>query len=170
MGFSVGRFAKIWKLEDKTTYTPVSDLSEADLKGKQIVNKDGVDCVVTSCYATANLSVSKRDKDSGTYKVEFKDGFVAIVGKAYQLLKDAVIDENHGLTVKILNCDVTNMYTNAYGKVSYTPHYTIYDAEFPNFDGDDAPTPTKKKKKSEEKVDDFVNIADGIGDEELPFN
>ena len=36
MGFSVGRFAKIWKLEDKTTYTPVSDLSEADLKGKQI--------------------------------------------------------------------------------------------------------------------------------------
>ena len=38
MGFSVGRFAKIWKLEDKTTYTPVSDLSEADLKGKQIVN------------------------------------------------------------------------------------------------------------------------------------
>ena len=29
--------------------------------------------------------------------------------------------------------------------------------------------PTKKKKKSEEKVDDFVNIADGI-DEELPFD
>lgn len=141
MGFSVGRFAKIWKFEDKG--------------GK---------------YGVANLSISRRDKDSGTYKVEFKDGFVSVVGKAYQILKDAVIDENHGLTVKILNCDVTNMYTNASGKVSYSPHYTIFDLELPNFEGDDSPEPAKKKKKNEEKVDDFVNIADGIGDEELPFN
>jgi len=140
MGFSVGRFAKIWKLEDKG--------------GK---------------YGVANLSISKRDKESGTYKVEFKDGFVAVVGKAYQVIKDSIIDENKGLTVKILNCDVTNMYTNASGKVSYNPHYTIFDLELPNFEGDDSHEPAKKKK-SEEKVDDFVNIADGIGDEELPFN
>ena len=141
MGFSVGRFAKIWKFEDKG--------------GK---------------WGVANLSISRREKDTNTYKIEFKDGFVSIVGKAYQVLKDVVIDENHGLTVKILNCDVTNMYTNASGKVSYSPHYTIFDLELPNFDGDDSPEPAKKKKKSEEKVDDFVNIADEIGDEELPFN
>lgn len=141
MGFSVGRFAKIWKFEDKG--------------GK---------------WGVANLSISRREKDTNTYKIEFKDGFVSIVGKAYQVLKDAVIDENHGLTVKILNCDVTNMYTNASGKVSYSPHYTIFDLELPNFEGDDSPEPAKKKKKSAEKVDDFVNIADGIGDEELPFN
>jgi hypothetical protein len=141
MGFSVGRFAKIWKFEDKG--------------GK---------------WGVANLSISRREKDTNTYKIEFKDGFVSVVGKAYQVLKDVVIDENHGLTVKILNCDVTNMYTNASGKVSYSPHYTIFDLELPNFEGDDSPEPAKKKKKSEEKVDDFVNIADGIGDEELPFN
>ena len=141
MGFSVGRFAKIWKFEDKG--------------GK---------------WGVANLSISRREKDTNTYKIEFKDGFVSIVGKAYQVLKDVVIDENHGLTVKILNCDVTNMYTNASGKVSYSPHYTIFDLELPNFEGDDSPEPAKKKKKSEEKVDDFVNIADEIGDEELPFN
>ena len=63
MGFSVGRFAKIWKLEDKG--------------GK---------------YGVANLSISRRDKESGTYKVEFKDGFVAVVGKAYQAIKDSIID------------------------------------------------------------------------------
>ena len=141
MGFSVGRFAKVWRFEDKG--------------GK---------------WGIANLSISRRDKDTNTYKVEFKDGFVSVVGKAYQVLKDAVIDENHGLTVKILNCDVTNMYTNASGKVSYSPHYTIFDLELPNFEGDDSPEPAKKKKKSGEKVDDFVNIADEIGDEELPFN
>ena len=95
---------------------------------------------------------------------------MSIVGKAYQVLKDVVIDENHGLTVKILNCDVTNMYTNASGKVSYSPHYTIFFFFFPYFEGDDSPEPAKKKKKSEEKGDDFVNIADEIGDEELPFN
>jgi len=141
MGFSVGRFAKVWRFEDKG--------------GK---------------WGVANLSISRREKDTNTYKIEFKDGFVSVVGKAYQVLKDVVIDENHGLTVKILNCDVTNMYTNASGKVSYSPHYTIFDLELPNFEGDDSPEPAKKKKKSEEKVDDFVNIADGIGDEELPFN
>lgn len=140
MGFSVGRFAKIWKLEDKG--------------GK---------------YGVANLSISRRDKESGTYKVEFKDGFVAVVGKAYQVIKGSIIDENKGLTVKILNCDVTNMYTNASGKVSYSPHYTIFDLELPNFEGDDSPEPAKKKKKSEDNVDDFISVPDG-DDEELPFN
>ena len=136
MGFSVGRFAKIWKMEDRGT------------------------------YAIANLSISKKDKNSNTYTTEFKDGFVAIVGRAYEDLKDAVIDENKGLSVKLVSCDVTNVYTSPTGKVSYNPHYTVFAVELPNASDSDTREPAKKKSNT---ADDFVNIPDG-NDEELPFN
>ena len=139
MGFSVGRYAKIWSFEDK---------------GK---------------WGTVNLSVSKKDKETGVYKTDFKDGFVSVVGSAYETIKAATIDPNHGLTVRIASCDVTNSYNNAQGKASYKPHYTLFGVEIPDDNGKGAPAQTKKESKPD-KVDDFVNIADGIGDEELPFN
>lgn len=137
MGFSAGRFAKIWKLEDKGN------------------------------YAVANLSISRKNRDTNAYTVEFKDGFVAIVGKAWEALKGAVVDEHNGLTIKIVNCDVTNVYTSQTGKVSYNPHYTIFALELPNDNG--GQTAPKTETKKEDNVDDFINVPDG-DDEELPFN
>ena len=51
MGFTVGRYAKIWSFKDE---------------GK---------------WGTVNLSVSRKDKETGVYKTDFKDGFVSVVGR-----------------------------------------------------------------------------------------
>ena len=45
MGFSVGRYAKVWKIEDKGN------------------------------YAVCNLSVGKRDSETKVYVNDFKDGY-----------------------------------------------------------------------------------------------
>ena len=85
MGFTVGRYAKIWSFKDE---------------GK---------------WGTVNLSVSRKDKETGVYKTDFKDGFVSVVGSAYEAVKGAVIDPKRGLTVRIASCDVTNTYNDAKG-------------------------------------------------------
>ena len=139
MGFTVGRYAKIWSFKDE---------------GK---------------WGTVNLSVSRKDKETGVYKTDFKDGFVSVVGSAYEAVKGAVIDPKRGLTVRIASCDVTNTYNDAKGNTSFKPHYTLFGIEIPDDNNGSAPVQTKKESKPD-KVDDFVNIADGIGDEELPFN
>ncbi len=138
MGFSVGRYAKIWKLEDKGN------------------------------YAVANMSISRKDKESNTYKIEFKDGYVAIVGRAYEELKGVVVDEHGGLTIKIVSCDVTNVYTGKDGKVSYKPHFSIFALELPN-DDNGGQAPKKADTSASETVEEFMGVPDG-DEEELPFN
>ena len=137
MGFSVGRYAKIWKLEDKGT------------------------------YAVCNMSIGRKNPDTKVYVNDFKDGFVSFVGAAYNKIKGETIDEKSGLTVIIKSCDVTNLYTSPEGKVSYKPHYAVFDIDFPNYknDGD-----SKKEEESKSAVEDYVNAGGGSDEEELPFN
>lgn len=122
-------------------------------------------------YSTARISISKKNKDTETYTTEFSDGFVRLVGQAHNVFKNVVIDEKKGVSARIINCDVTNVYTTPDGKVNYTPNWTIFAVEL--FDGN---TNTNNKGKSNANSakptsgkDDFMNIPEGVDDEELPF-
>lgn len=114
MGFSVGRYAKIWKVDDKGN------------------------------YATCNMSVGKRDPETKVYVNDFKDGYVSFVGAAYNKIKGETIDEKKGLTVIIKSCDVSNIYTSPTGKVSFKAHYTVFDIDFPNNGGNNGDSNKKE--------------------------
>ena len=137
MGFRNDSYARVWQVEDK---------------GK---------------YSTARVTISRKDKNSGTYNTEFSDGYVRLVGQAHTALQGVQIDEKKGISVKISSCDVTNVYTAPDGKVSYTPHYTIFGLEIQdggNKTGNNANSAPKSGS------DDFMNIPDGVDDDELPFD
>lgn len=76
MGFRNDAYAKIWKKEDK---------------GK---------------YHLVNLSISKKNKESGEYETCFSDGTVRFIGTAHEQIK-ALPD---GARIKLKSVDVTNRY------------------------------------------------------------
>lgn len=93
MGFSQGKFAKVWKTENKGKYT------------------------------VAQMSTSKKDKQTDKYETDWQNSFVRLVGTAHtqaQSFKD-------GESVKIGSCDVTNSYDKE-KKITYT-NYTIFNFE-----------------------------------------
>lgn len=141
MGFRQGAYARIWSYENKGN------------------------------YSTCRLSISKKNKDANTYETEFTDGFVRLVGNAHQSIQNIHIDEKKGYNIKISSCDVTNVYTSPDGKVSYTPHYTIFGFEEANYSGQNQENKTGNNTNSVQQngSDEFMSIPDGI-EEELPFN
>ena len=142
MGFGNGKLARIWAYENK---------------GK---------------YSTCRLSISKKDKNTGAYVTDFTDGFVRLVGKAHIDIQNLVIDEHKGALVRITSCETTNVYIAPDGKVSYTPHYTIFGFEEyqPNYQSNQGNNQGNASAISvqENSLDDFVKIPDDAGDE-LPF-
>lgn len=137
MGFRQDAYARVWSVENKGN------------------------------YSTARLSISRKDKNTGAYTTDFQDGFVRLVGQAHQAFQGVDIDEKKGVSIKISSCEVTNLYTAPDGKVSYTPHYTIFGLEFP--DGNTNTQGNNSNSASQSGSDEFMNIPDGI-DDELPFN
>lgn len=137
MGFSVGKYARIWSCEDKGN------------------------------YSLCRLSVSRRNKDTGTYVQEFSDGFVRLVGNAHTAMKNITIPEN-GYSIKISSCDVTNVYIDQNGKANYTPHYTIFGFEDANVNNNNKNN-NGNNNSVKSGADDFMTVPDGIEDE-LPFN
>lgn len=147
MGFRTGAYAKVWDVTDKGN------------------------------YSTANVSISRKDKDSGEYKVEFQDGYVRLVGNAHTYAQEhgwaEGIDSN-GESIQISSCDVTNYY-DASKKKLFT-NFVIFGFDIPDNNGG---TETKKKAKSSKskttksktrakiKADDFEEIVDD--DDDLPF-
>lgn len=139
MGFRQGAFAKLWKVEDKGN------------------------------YSVAQVSVSRKNKDTGRYDVEFQDGFVRLVGNAHEAAKGLNIPESTGLSIKITSCDVTNKYDAEKGK-SYI-NFTIFGFEIPDNNGS-ATTNTKNSKNSSKSSKASTKADDNSGDEaedELPF-
>ena len=141
MGFSVGKYAKIWAYENKGN------------------------------YSTCKLTVSRKNKDTGAYDVEFSDGFVRLVGNAHRAIQNVSIGEK-GYSIKITSCDVSNVYTSPEGKTNYTPHYTIFEFEDAslqyNSDQNKTGNISGSPAKAGQDVKEFMNIPDSI-DEELPF-
>ena len=133
-----GCFATVWSIEDKGTYSNV------------------------------RMSISRRDKTTEQYEIEFQDGYVKFIGTAHEKIKSAQIPEKKGLLIKILSCDMTNFYKKPDGTVSYTPHYSVFAFDFfeNNQNAASGAVATSKKPKAE----DFMNIPEDTDDEELPFN
>lgn len=127
MGFREGSYAKIWNLEDKGN------------------------------YHVAEMSVSKKNKETEQYETEWANKFVRLVGKAHNQAKSLDISKS----VKIGACDVTNKYVKEKNE-TYT-NYVVFEFESGNSDDSARPDPIKAK-------DGFINIPDGIDDDSLPFN
>jgi hypothetical protein len=143
MGFRQGAYAKVWRVEDKGN------------------------------YSVAQISISRKKKDSDQYETEFQNNFVRFVGTAHDLGKD-IPEVQGGTSIKITSCDVTNKYDKE-AKKEYT-NFVIFGFEFPdNNNGKSGTTSNKKsaasKKNTNKPADNgFMNIPDGIDSEELPFN
>ena len=125
MGFGTGKFAHIWKLEDKGN------------------------------YHVAQMSTSKKNKETDQYETDWQNNFVRLVGTAHTQANSLDITRN----VKIGACEVTNKYDKE-KNITYT-NYVIFGFE----DADSPKQPSKPAKKDTS----FMNIPDGA-DEDLPFN
>lgn len=149
--YTFGGFAKVWAVDNKEK------------------------------YSVGYVTIGRKNKESGAYETEFQDGFVRFVGRAHELVNKAnlpTLEENKakrggsdGLSIKITNCDTSNFYKGENGKVSYSPHYTIFDFETPDAQNT---TTTKANNASSTKdysggEDGFMDVPDGV-DEALPFN
>ena len=137
MGFRQDAYARVWSVDNKGN------------------------------YSMARISISRRDKNTNTYTTDFQDGYVRLVGQAHNTLKEMQIDEKKGVSIKISSCEVTNVYTSPDGKVSYTPHYTIFGLELQdgNKSGENVTANSAQKSGS----DGFMSVPDS-SDEELPFS
>lgn len=105
-------------------------------------------------YSIVDLSVSRKNKETGEYETDFRHKFVRFVGNAHAALEGMSGTER----IKILSGDVSNHY-DAEKKVTYT-NYVVFAIE--KADGS-APTPQNKSE------DGFMNVPGGIEDE-VPFN
>ena len=126
MGFRNGTYAKVWKLENK---------------GK---------------YMVAEMSTSKKNKDTDKYETDWSNKFVRLVGTAAKQAESL----QDGASVKIGECDVTNNYDKE-KKITYT-NYVIF-----NFHEEDGNKGNPKPEQTSSKpVATPVTIEE---DDDLPF-
>lgn len=153
MGFRQGAFARIWSVNDEGN------------------------------YSTANVSVSRKNKETDKYDVEFSDGYVRLVGSAHEAAKDLGLptreefdsQRDKGVSVKISSCDVTNSY-DAKTKKLYT-NCVIFGFEVPDnnsnsSDNASAKNVSKSKKStsgSKAKAKATVTTQETEDDDGLPF-
>ncbi len=155
MGFREGAFARIWSVNDE---------------GK---------------YSTANVSISKKNKETGEYNVEFSDAYVRLVGSAHQAAKELGLptreefdcSSDKGVTIKISSCDVTNNY-DAEKKKLYT-NCVVFGFEIPDNNNGDKNSKTKSvskgkksavgNKKNTKSATKQEEIELELEDDELPF-
>ena len=117
-------------------------------------------------YYTAEMSTSKKAKDKNgneiiengktKYETDWSDKFVRLVGEAARAAEGL----SAGSSVKIGNCEVTNKYDKE-KKVTYT-NYVIF-----SFEDNNSSRNTYSKSST---GGGFMNIPDGVEDDDLPFN
>lgn len=144
MGFRQSAFARIWTVNDE---------------GK---------------YSTANISVSKKNKETGNYVVEFNDGYVRLVGAAHEAAKQLGLptreqfdpQSHKGVSIKILSCDVTNNYDKNTKKL-YT-NCAIFEFELPDGNGNTGNNQSAAKSAAP-AANKQANPPVAEDDDELPF-
>ena len=140
MGFRQNAFARIWSVNDE---------------GK---------------YSTANISVSRKNKETDNYVVEFNDGYVRLVGAAHEAAKQLGLptreqfnpQSHKGVAIKIISCDVTNNYDKKTQKL-YT-NCAVFEFELP--DGNGGSNTNASPVKSAPVAEQPKQQED---DDELPF-
>lgn len=133
MGFRQGAYAKLWKVENKGN------------------------------YSVAQISISKKDKETGEYNTEFQDGFVRLVGNAHETAKNLQITKS-GVSIQITSCDVTNKY-DPQSEKSYV-NFTIFGFEIPSGDNAEKPSKTSKNVSKSSKA---ASADDNAEEDTLPF-
>lgn len=133
MGFRQGAYARVWSMDDK---------------GK---------------FCTCRMSISRKNKKTGSYDTEFQDGYVRFVGTAYNMIKAIPISDK-GLNIKLASCDVTN-YFERNGKKYFNPQFTVFGFELA--DGESA-TPTGQAQNAYDPMEDLKSVS--ADEEELPFD
>lgn len=139
MGFRQGAYARLWSVDDE---------------GK---------------YSTANLSVSKKNKDTGKYDVEFSHGYVRLVGTAHTEAQKLGLPSREdfktggykGVPIKISSCDVSNKY-DPQKKTVYT-NYVVFGFEVQ--EGMQTVTEEQEQKAATSKK----QIEKQEEDDDLPF-
>lgn len=130
MGFRQGAYAKVWKVEDKGN------------------------------YSVAQISISKKNKETGEYSVEFQDGYVRLVGNAHEAIKNLQLADN-GATIQITSCDVTSKYDGEKQKTYI--NFTIFGFETP--DGNNTSNSAKNTAKSSKATP----ANNDVDEDDLPF-
>lgn len=132
MGFREGAYARVWSAE----------------KGK-------------GNYSVCNLNISKKDKETNEYNIDFQDGYVKFIGDAHKLISSIDIPEKGGVSIKITSCEVTNKYDKEKKKI-YT-NFIIYGFEFPDSNDNNKSSSKATKEKG------IINEPTSDEDYELPF-
>ena len=148
MGLKIGGKCAMWSIEDKGN------------------------------YAVANLSTSKKKKDSKDYETDWRNGFVWLCGKAYDNLKGyAPLGEGEYMELRIgKGYEKTNDQGQTYfqSPIEITSNYVREkNREYTNYKIFDAEPIVSNKDKGESKqeespVQDYMNIPDDFEDS-LPF-
>jgi len=139
MGFTNGAYARIWSKEEYEKFT------------------------------TCQLSVSKKNKETGAYDVEFQDGYVTFIGKAHKAISEIGEIPDNGLSIRLISTDTRNKYDKEKSK-KYT-NFLVFEFEIP--DGENSPKPVKQEieKKSNKKPKTTKKKAETPieEDDDLPF-
>lgn len=112
-------------------------------------------------YALADITISKKNQDSGSYEVTFAHKFVRLVGTAYKQIQNIKIPDKKGIGLQIDGCDVTSYYDKE-KKQNYI-NFVIYAFKNPNGKKDEIKT---AKSYSNQKTDDNSL---SISQDDLPF-
>jgi hypothetical protein len=126
MGFGTGKFGRVWKIENKGN------------------------------YHVAEMSTSKKNKQTDQYETDWANKFVRLVGTAHNQIESMDISKS----VKIGACEVTNKYDKE-KNTTYT-NYVIFG--FEDVDGGNQAT----KPNTKPADTSFMDIPAG-SDESLPF-
>lgn len=133
MGFGQGKFGHIWKLENKGN------------------------------YHVAEMSTSKKNRNTDQYETDWANKFVRLVGTAHQQADQLDISKN----IKIGACEVTNRYDKE-KNTTYT-NYAIFN--FEDASNNNGNHSSSRQATGKGSGDSFMNIPNGIDeDSELPFN
>lgn len=125
MGFRTGAYAKVWA-----------------------VAKD------QSGHVTAEMSTSKKNKDTGKYENDWSNKYVRLFGEAAKASEKL----ERGATVRIGDCDVTNYFSKE--KNTLYTNYTIFTFMEDTND---------QKRSAKDSKSAYMEVPKGV-EEELPFN
>lgn len=107
--------------------------------------------------ARFNLAVDRRFKKEGEQSADFIS--CVAFGKTAEFIEKYVFK---GTKIAVEGRIQTGSYTNNDGNKVYTTEVVVEQVEF-------AGSKTESKSAAKESNDDFMNVADGLDDEGLPF-
>lgn len=107
--------------------------------------------------ARFNLAVDRRFKKEGEQSADFIS--CVAFGKTAEFIEKYVFK---GTKIAVEGRIQTGSYTNNDGNKVYTTDVVVEQVEF-------AGSKTDSKSAAKESNDDFMNVADGLDDERLPF-